>query len=84
MGGWESAVAGHTSSLRGTPCRKPSRRHSGGIRSRRDQDGGSDVTITDNHINGNGAPGIWTDDDGTGDVIAGNTVSGNTIGIEIR
>jgi parallel beta-helix repeat protein len=45
---------------------------------------GNDVTIADNRISGNGAPGIWTDDDGTGDIIAGNTVSKNTIGIEIE
>ena len=37
---------------------------------------GGDVTITDNRITGNGAPGIWTDDDSTGDVIRSNTVSG--------
>ena len=45
---------------------------------------GSDVTISGNRIVGNGAPGIWTDDDATGDVIESNTVSGNTVGIEIE
>lgn len=45
---------------------------------------GDDVTITNNRISGNGAPGIWTDDDGIGDIIASNTVSGNTVGIEIE
>jgi parallel beta-helix repeat protein len=45
---------------------------------------GDDVTIADNRIIGNGAPGIWTDDDATGDLIKGNTVSGNTVGIEIE
>ena len=45
---------------------------------------GDDVTIVDNHIAGNGAPGIWTDDDSTEDVIRNNAISDNTVGIEIE
>jgi hypothetical protein len=42
------------------------------------------VLIDDNRIEGNGAPGIWTDVDATDVVVADNHLSSNTYGLEIE
>lgn len=44
----------------------------------------SQVVIAHNTIAGNGAPGVWTDDDATDVTIADNTIEGNQVGVQVE